>query len=393
MFYKEFLHAYKIIGLFFMGLVINGCIESFEPETEVFEDALVIEATITDEIKVQEVLLSRAFRFEEFVPTPEQNARVIVSDDASNEYVFQEVAPGTYRSETSFGVQSGRNYQLSVTTNDGRQYASNPITAPQTSPIHGLKANRRTGDEDGMEILVEYDNSQTSAYYRYQFEETYKIIAPDWTGSILRLEAPGVLIIWPLDREERVCYSTEVSNDIILNRPQESNLNNVLDFPVRFIDRSNYIISHRYSILVKQFTISEESYSYLNTLNESEGGEDLFSPSQPGFFRGNVYSENNSDEKVLGFFHVASISSERIFFNYSDFFPDEELPPFVDNCLPFRPPEQSSNGEPTIFQLVANNTVRYHGTTPFGEYIVVPRICADCTVLGDPNVPGFWEED
>ena len=392
MFYKRFLHIHQIVCLFLIGLVGNSCIESFEPESEVFEDTLVIEGTITDEIKQQQIILSRAFRLEEFVPVPEQNARVLITDDASNEYLFQEVAPGVYASDTSFGVQSGRNYQLKVTTNDGRQYASHPIMAPQNSPIYGLRANRATGDRDGMEILVEYDNSQTSVHYRYQFEETYKIIAPDWTGNTLRLVGPGEVVVWPLDREEHVCYNTQISNSIVLNRPKESNLNNVPEFPVRFIDRNDYIMSHRYSILVKQLAISEESFTYLKTLNELNGGEDLFSPSQPGFFSGNVFSESDGDEKVLGFFHVASVSSRRIFFNYSDFFPDEALPPYVNECVPFTAPLESVNREPTVLELLEDNIVRYHSTGLNGQFFVVPRVCGDCTVLGDIAVPEFWEE-
>ncbi|SNZ00485.1 DUF4249 domain-containing protein [Flagellimonas pacifica] len=381
-----------IVFLAITGLVTNSCIESFVPETGIFDDALVIESTITTEVKEQQVFLNRAFRFEEFVPVPEENAKVIVKDDLGDEHSFQETSPGKYTSDVAFGAQPDRSYQLLVTTSDGKEYSSDAVLAPKISPIHGLKANRVVSGEDGMEILVEYDDSQTSTFFRYQFEETYQIIAPDWTGSELRAVAPFVLVVWPLDREERVCYKTDVSNDIIVNRPLETNQNNVLEFQVRFIDRNNYIISHRYSVLVKQLSISEESYRYLKKLDESSGGDDLFSPSQPGFFRGNVRSTNNQDEKVLGFFHVASVSSKRIFFNYSDFFPNEDLPPYVDGCLPFKPPTQSVNGEPTIFEMVANNVVRYHGTDAFGEFIVVPRVCADCTVLGDPNVPEFWEE-
>ncbi|WP_190809179.1 DUF4249 domain-containing protein [Flagellimonas sp. S3867] len=377
-----------------MVSLIFGCIESFEPQTEVFEDALVIEATITDELKRQEVLLTRAFRFEEFVPLPETNAVVIVVDDLQNEYVFEEEASGKYISTSSFGVEAGRSYQLLVTTSSGSQYASDIVIAPQPSPIQDLSVARVEDINEGMAIFVEYEPSQTSNYYRYHYEETYKIIPPEWNNQMLRFEGPALVVV-TRDREERVCFNTNVSEDTVLNKPKQSNANNVPQFQVRFIDRDNYIISHRYSILVKQLAISEASFEYLKRLDESSGADDLFSPSQPGFFSGNVNSTSNSDENVLGFFHVASVSSKRLFFNYEDFFPSEPLPPYVDYCLPYIPPplEEATSENPSLGELVSSNSVRYHSTIPLtGEFAVVPRVCGDCTVLGDINVPEFWED-
>nr|WP_299389272.1 DUF4249 domain-containing protein [Allomuricauda sp.] len=388
------LTALRISLLILIGVSTAGCIESFVPETDTFEDVLVIEATLTDELKPQEIILSRAFRFEEFVPEPERNATVVVMENSSSQYIFEETLPGTYHSTTNFAILPGNTYQLMVSTSDGRQYESSSVVGPEPAPIQGLTAAISEDPEaEGMEILVEYDNTQASSYFRYKYEETYKIIAPDWSGQRLEYQGPQLVVMpLPVGREERTCFSTVLSDEIILNSPRSSNSGNILGFPVRFIERDNFIISHRYSILVKQLAISEESYSYLETLESSTAGDDLLSPSQPGFFNGNVSSTTNTDEKVLGFFHVASVTSERIFFNYEDFYPNEELPPYVENCLPFIPPLESVGGELSIHQLLGNNTVKYHSTTVFGEFVVVARACADCTALGDPNVPDFWEE-
>lgn len=382
----------RTIVLILAACAMNSCVESFEPKTEIFEDALIIEATITNEVKQQEILLNRAFRFEEFVPVPEENASVIIIDNLQNQYSFQEITPGKYLSVLDFGAEKGRSYQLLVTTSSGVEYASEPTFTPQTSEIHALKASRIDNEEEGMSIFVEYNASQTSTYYRYKYEETYQIIPPDWNSQMLAYEGP-IIVVKARERDEQICYKTDVSKNIILNIPQESNENNIPRFPVRFVQRSNYIISHRYSILVKQLAISEESYNYLEKLSESNQDENVFSQTQPGFFRGNVYSKSNSDERVLGFFHVVSESSERLFFNYQDFFPDEPLPPYVDYCNPFVARLETPQGVPNIHELIAADAIRYHSTGPnFGEFFVVPRICGDCTVLGAITVPDFWEE-
>ena len=59
---------------------------------------------------------------------------------------------------------------------------------------------------------------------------------------------------------------------------------------VRFINRNNYIISHRYSILVRQFVQSNEAFTFYETLNDLSRNESLFSETQPGFLAGNVSS-------------------------------------------------------------------------------------------------------
>ena len=162
------------------------------------------------------------------------------------------------------------------------------------------------------------------------------------------------------------------------------------ELPIRFINRNNYIISHRYSLLVKQFTISKEAYLFFEKLKSFSGEQDAFSQTQPGFFSGNVFSEDNLDEKVLGYFDVTSVTTKRIFFNYVDFFPNEPLPPYVsEDCVPFI---VGPGTNPSLGELIDNNLVRYQATINSFDFSVVSRICADCTVVGTIEVPEFWIE-
>ena len=54
-------NKHQIISLILFGFIINGCVEPFEFNQETFESALVIEATITNELKTHEITLSRTF--------------------------------------------------------------------------------------------------------------------------------------------------------------------------------------------------------------------------------------------------------------------------------------------------------------------------------------------
>ncbi|SHG21849.1 protein of unknown function [Flagellimonas flava] len=385
----------QVLFRFFKAILmlafLAGCVESFEPGTEVFEDALVIESTITDEMGRQEVVLSRAFRFEEFVPEPEQGAKVMVVDDSGNEFAFEETTAGRYTSNVDFAAEQGRSYQLLITTSSGDEYASEQVVAPERFPIGEISAGATEENGGGIDIFVDYEPSQAAKYFRYKYEETYKIIAPDWNSQMLAFEGP-VLVLKARILDEKTCFNTNLSQNININNPRLTTSNSVPRFSVRFIQKDNYIISHRYSILVKQLVLTEASYNYFEQLQEANEGDDVFSPSQPGFFRGNVFSVNKPEENVLGFFHVASISSERLFFDYVDFYPEEALPPYVDKCFPFVPPLEPNEEEPSIGELMDANAIRYHSITATGKFAVVPRVCGDCTVLGSTEIPEFWEE-
>ena len=63
-------------------------------------------------------------------------------------------------------------------------------------------------NEEGVTIFVDYEPTQDSKYFRYEYEETYKIIAPKWSPFEFEPIAPTVYV--PVSRtvEERVCYNT-----------------------------------------------------------------------------------------------------------------------------------------------------------------------------------------
>ncbi|MEX0313076.1 MAG: DUF4249 family protein, partial [Allomuricauda sp.] len=241
---------------------------------------------------------------------------------------------------------------------------------------------------------------------RYEYVETYKIIAPDWNSTALENRPQPVC---PLtvkvgrEREERVCYGTKVSNEIILASTENFDQNRLEHFMVRFVNRNSYVLSHRYSILVRQHVQSNAAFSFYSRLKEFSSSESIFSETQPGFLEGNVHSDTNSEDKVLGYFNVASVSEKRIFFDYADFFPEEDLPPYADPCQRSAPKVAKGHGpEPRciLSALVDMDLIRYVNDNPSytgpqsdgGPFLVVPRVCGDCTVLGETKVPDFWIE-
>ncbi|MCF6297821.1 MAG: DUF4249 domain-containing protein [Flavobacteriaceae bacterium] len=395
-----------IIFFFILGIITSNCTEPIDIDGQLsFVDALVIQATITNEFKYQKILLTRTFRFEDDgKPKSESNAKVNIIDSKNNVYSFIENEPGEYISTIKFEATANTDYQLQIETQDGKKYGTTNKQLTNTTQIDNLYASREVNSvgTEVMSIYVEsYDANRNSNYYRYEYEETYKIVPPNFVNQdfIVLTDDNGVLPLpglVPRSNDERVCYDTVLSNAIIQTSTTYLAEDKVSEFSVRNIPIDDAIISHRYSILVKQYIQSLEAYTYYNIINQLSGSSSLFAQIQPGFINSNIYSLENKNEKVLGFFELTSVSEKRLFFNYRDFFPGEALPPYFIECAEIAP-ALVEGAEPRLplVEAIQKKQVVYweeniNATVNEGPFLVVPTACGHCTALGSSEIPEFW---
>jgi hypothetical protein len=240
-----------------------------------------------------------------------------------------------------------------------------------------------------------FDPKKSANYYRYEYEEAYNIIAPNWVSIDFVLNAGPEPVLGIRSEDQKTCYKTSASKSIIQTSTVNLNEDRVSKFAVRTIASDDPIISHRYSILVKQFVQSAEAYTYFNILDQLSGTGNLFSTLQPGFIPGNIRSAENSDEKVIGFFELTTVSEKRIFVNYRDLFPTENRPPYFTPCS-ITAPLLEDNGATPLRDAIESGWVKYlssNSPSEFeGPYRVVPTPCGDCRVIGSNEKPEFWED-
>lgn len=437
-------------------LMVFACVEPFDATSDILSDtsmvgALVVEANITDMETTQKVFLSRMQRVESDstvnveeerlfnVNTPiiierglepqfESGANVEIRADNGTVYVFEEADEGTYESSIPFAAMPNVSYQLFVSTSNGEAYESDAMLLPKTSTIENMYAERTVSDSglDGVGIFVDSTfPTDGDKLLRYAYEETYKIIAPYWTpfdfeiirdqteviyddlGNIEEILYPDVRLV-PRAREEQVCFRTDLSTGEVLLNGNRLGGNRAERTMVRFIGVDNPIISHRYSILVKQRGVSRQAFDFYEKLVAFSQSESLFSQVQPGSLEGNVYS-TSGNVPVVGFFDVSTEVSQRLYFNFDDLFPDQPLPPYFGtvNCEnpvapilgnPERdgpPPPQGNCPRPLIEGIELGLVEYYQGNSNppgicEGPYFVVPTICGDCNVVGSNVKPDFW---
>lgn len=448
---------------FILVVVLMALISCVEPinvgpigsESENASGILVIEASLTDEAKSQRILISRSRSIQSdstvnveqdvlFNPNtpfisprgldvdPEQNAIVEVNTSIGERILFTESEPGIYEAPENFSAEQGIGYTLNITTADGENYASTEMSIVGSSTIDAVYAERAVSDSgvEGMGIFVDTsDPNSESSLYRYTFEETYKIIAPNWRPfefEIIREETEVIFdsngdvssILYPdvrlveRAREEQVCFKTNPSQDILLLDTSGLQGGLAKRNQVRFINSNNPILSHRYSILVRQMAVSFESFQFYENLRNFTQGGLVFSQIQPGPLEGNITNESGQN-KVIGFFDVSSVSNQRMYFNYEDFYPDAPLPPYFGTVTCDRflapilgnperdgpsPPPNEQCPEPLVSRIklglvewLASNDDE-PGVCE-GPYQVTPTICGDCNIVGSNVVPEFWIEE
>ena len=390
----------------FNFLMLVSCIEEFTPETVEFEDLLVVKATLTDELKYHEVELSRSFRFGE-ASGMVTGASVQIVDDTQNTYAYNEVETGKYVSINQFRAEADRLYTLQITTANNVTYSSSaeklPSNTAQVTDVSFI--NAVNNEEEGINILVDsFDPMGNARYYRYEFEETQRIVAP-FSGSqeivIVSDVPPFKVENIPLTKERRTCYKTTISNsEIVQTETNGLSEDRVTQFPVKFIHKRDSVIRDRYSILVKQHVQSLGAYSYFKTLDEFNSSENVFSENQPGFIESNISSNRGVDGKVLGFFEINSVSSKRLFVSYEEAFPGENTLPYFSDCVTSKPllvDPNNPNVSPLIDLVKAGRVVYlFRNEDFFGNnienppYEVVNRECGDCTFYGSNVKPEFW---
>ncbi|MFL1896566.1 DUF4249 domain-containing protein [Aquimarina sp. 2-A2] len=376
-------------------LLFYGCVEPFDIETENFESILVVDAKISNELKQHSIKLSRTFQLNQKSRSIESNAEVEIKDSQGNSYYFEENDEGEYLSESIFRVLPDIEYTLKITLANGKKYSSESVMPPPEGITSQMKVNRFVNDlgEDGIGIFVDgASKDENVKFIKYEYTETYKIVAPYWTplDIIIVSRWPPVFDFIPKTTEQRICYRTEYSNDIIQAKTTDVIDGKLSDFLVRFIAKDDSRILNRYSIEVNQFIQTQEAYSFFETLNTFSSSENLFSQVQTGFIDGNIRSESDAEEKVLGYFEVATVSKKRIFINFNDYFDGEPLPSFQTPC-DFNSPLPEFKGQSPLVDALDTGLYKWAGEYE-GPYTLVPKPCGDCTELGSNIVPEFWKD-
>lgn len=386
--------------------LIYTCIEPIEFTTNSFNTNLVVNSIITDEFKTQRIELSRTIPIDSLNLSPEKGANVSIFDDTGLTYNFQENGAGVYTSINQFAAQADRKYTLNIETKDGNKYVSSPQPVPAKSTIKeitaGIENNSLTQKPEFLFKVSSDITTNTGQYYRYEYDETYKIRTPLWNPRKIVVISDTLPYKFDLEQKDPLidgvgfCYPNKQSKAVFLTETVSLAQDQVIGFPLRQIPIESYILGIRYSILVKQYVLNQNTYNFYSLMEKFSDPDDIFSQTQVGNIPSNISSVNNPEQdKVIGFFEVSSVSKKRLFVNRKDFtesqFINYEL---LALCVERREPQivDDFNRSPLLNHLRIGWVYQTDSETddPNRPYRLTIKICGDCTHLGPAKTPDFW---
>jgi len=372
-------------------ILLMNCVEPFPLTSIEYNEVLVIEALLTNEFKQHKVTISRTSKLNELVFLPEEGASVKIQINQGFEIPLTETSPGIYLTPEYAGT-SGTDYKLFVNTQDNKEYVSREVQLKQTPAIENVYAKYpvfNDSGEKGIQIYLDTeDPTNQTRFYRWEYEDTYEIKTPYpskfvWLG--------GNNITFRLQAVDN-CWASSTSNNVFVRTTKGLLSDRVTAMPLKFISSQSPELVIKYSILIKQYALTEEAYLFwkqIQNVNETQGS--LFDI-QPGEVNGNIFSID-SKNKVLGYFDAASVSSKRSFFTPLDFEESGYSPPqLLGSCLETAPIEVPIEELGTTMNIYQKSLTIYDALGAGPSSVLLLRIsCCDCTSKGTNVKPAFWE--
>ena len=348
-------------------LLLNGCIVQFIPDINEEQNMLVVEGMVTNQNRKYTVKLSRSVAVgSKQKPIAVKSAVISVTDDIGNRYLFTEKKPGTYMTDSlTFRGVVGRKYTLHIQSL-GLNYKSSEMEMKPVPPVDSVyyeKVSKApTADlwpVSGCQIYVNsFDPSNNCKYFRWEYVETWKIVIP-----------------YPV--LNKICWVSSNSSKIYIKNTSVLAEDRVTKFPLQLVTNETDRLLERYSLLVNQYSLNEEEFSYwekLQKVSESVGG--LYDVT-PMNIPSNIKCLEDPNEKVLGYFSVSALSSKRIYIDdFRGYFKD-----FYAKC-PADTLPATANVSSSVWIIDRLPDI----------VITDKRECADCTVRGTNIKPDFWIE-
>ena len=385
---SEILTRMRIV--FLLGAIVSfffttGCRDEFMPDLKKYEELLVVDAMITDEQGPYTVKLSRTSEVNNTSLNPYTGCRVRLAENTGAIETLTEVAPGTYQTtgeDISAGV--GKSYQLMIETPQGEHYSSDFIEMKPKVDIQNVRAELQFKESieypwplGGYQFFVSSAPTSEDVNLFWRLEETFEYTSDFKIDFYFR--GMGIEEYPKPDTVFR-CWKSQKVNNFYIESTRALSSSQVTDKPLHFVSTETKRLQVRYSLLVKQFNISDEAYAYWKDIREQIADDDFLFSSQPYQIIGNIKNDDNPEEQVLGFFTVASVTEKRIFADRP-----QNTAFYYDKCV-------GNTDLRGLGLLGPDQFPVYLANTPEG-IALASEFCFDCTLWGGELArPEFWED-
>ncbi len=375
-------------------LLAGGCIERYFPEDEeVKVGVLAVSADLTDTPGLQTITLSRstALDFPRF--DAEANCFVQVEGEDGNAVSFYETVPGIYeRFMEPSDLVAGHAYRLQIITPEGEQYESSFETLhPGVSidSIYFKNEFRPTTEpavtEEGVQFYLDFEiNRDAARYLRWKLIETWEMHNPEYSSRRM-VDTDRRMKPVPDSVDNPICWITMEVPKIFTRDLGAVSGDRYRALPLNYVSTETQRLHHRYSLLVRQYSLGAEAFRYWDELGKNIQSKGTLFDTQPSLTPSNICNLDDEEELVIGYFSISGVSERRILVEEVSGLTIRDDSGF---CMlgPF----------PYFLAQLASELLPYYiaGIMVDGDEILgsVPKRCIDCREYkGSTNIPPeYW---
>jgi len=307
--------------LLLITILIYGCKEEFQLSYNKTNELFVVEGFITNEPGPYTIKLSTTSQVNDPQVCPMSNCSVTIYDNTGYYELLTETEPGVYNANDIQG-EIGNSYKISIITSDDKEYVSEfqkmlkPVEIDSVyAKLEYHESNENSFTHPGYQFYVNTKpSSQSENYFLWTLNETYEYTVDYTVFDVVQVTDRNVDYIrdfTPLYR----CWKTNDIKKIYTAESASLSSTQIFNKNLHFVNTETKKLTHRYSLLLKQYAIDKTSYTFWKGIEDQISGENFLFLTQPYNIKGGIININDSTETVLGHFTVASVDEKRIFVN------------------------------------------------------------------------------
>jgi hypothetical protein len=371
--------------IFFLLVFLGSCIDPFQPDINESQEIIVINGTVTDQPGIHRVTVSTSTPYNDPEFNPVTGCMVLVEDGHGNTVNYSENDPGIYEAnlEPSY-LAPGRVYRLTVITPGNHEYQSDFDSMLACAPVDDIyyeEKKQSTADPGnilhGIQFYVDVaENEETSRNYRWLLEETWEYNPAYYADYVWR----GGPVELNVSDSNVTCYMHDPGRELYLASTRFLTSNSLKSKALNYVSNQTPRLKIRYSLLVKQHSLTEKAYEYWNGMESQSGDAGGLYETQPVSTLGNICNVDNPEEKVLGCFYATQQQTMRLTLsNHFDF----EVKGFdcqLDTIF-------------SLYELSDDFPYYLFSLSPTGgpPYLWGEQHCFDCRKLGGTTQkPSYW---
>lgn len=302
---------------FVIALILANCVQETDfSKINSDRDTVIVDGVFSDGPGPHFLRLTHPGGVNKQVFESIRNAQVVLSDDAGNQFPYQETASADgkswfYQLDDVRGMP-GRTYSVEIRLSDGREFRSRPEKMLEHVPVDSVQVKGE------WFVSTDADGSITREPFAYLY--AYARSPAQVSGRYLRWDAESVHIfnevvkIYNPFAAQHQCFITNRLNDQKVTLADLSQYQaGAPIFENVGKKRINNDLEQRICFLVYQHTISRTAFEYWQKIAQliAPTGTIFDAPSSKVY--GNVENLSDPDNPALGYFEVSTADTARVY--------------------------------------------------------------------------------